>query len=467
MFRFLSVLAAGPPVAVLAFGPTLLLSSCGDDPAVPGLSPLDAELRVLLSAAEVTELSALPPEPTPLVDLGRLLFFDKVLSGNRNISCATCHHPTAFTGDALPVSIGEGGVGTGAQRQMGDGVLVPRNSPAVFNGDRLSVMFWDGRLSLGVVGPGLQTPEPGLNGSDPSYPEATPLNSALAGQAMFPPTSHEEMRGWAGENEVADAETNLEVWRALTLRLVGDGSEANPGFTEYRELFRAAFPDLAVPDDVTFGHAARALAAFETEAWRAESTPFDRYLRGDRTALSDQEKEGAILFFGRAGCAECHRGPLLTDESFHAMAVPQLGPGKGEPSQDRGRELETGDPEDRYRFRTPPLRNVLITGPWMHDGSFTSLGAALDHVLDPAASLAAYDPAQLPVLFRGTVDLDPARNAERAQSLDDLVGPVVLEEGEREALLSFLIALTDPASLDLLDDIPARVPSGLPVHDGR
>lgn len=446
---------------------TVGCGAAGDDRYVfldndPAQTALDDELQLAFSAAGVEPVSRPQPEDPALVELGRALFFDKELSGNRNISCATCHHPTAGTGDALPVSLGEGGVGTGANRELGSGAFIPRNAPHVFNGGVTGVnaMFWDSRVRHDPLSGVLTTPEPGLNTAAPTLPEALPLTSALAAQAMFPVTSREEMRGQstATPDDVRDAADNASVWTALMDRLA-----AIPG---YHTLFFAAYPTVTDFGDFTFGHAARAIAAFERETWTALDTPLDRYLGGDTSALSASAKRGGLLFFGRASCANCHNGPLLTDFEHHAVCVPQVGPGKVEANEDRGLALETLDVADNYKFRTPALRNVALTGPWMHDGAFTTLEAAVRHHLDPLSSLTGFDVNQLPAPFNTMVDDDPVRNAARVAALSpDHPVSVGLSESEFADLMAFLHALTDPASLNLLGDTPDSVPSGLPVKD--
>jgi cytochrome c peroxidase len=283
---------------------------------------------------------------------------------------------------------------------------------------------------------------------------------------MFPVTSHDEMRGQPGSNtDLADAPDNEGVWRALMVRLVGTEAGGG-GFAAYRALFAAAYPSVSGVDALTFGHAARAIASYERHAFTAVDTPLDRYLAGDPSALSDAEKRGGLLFFGRARCGECHRGPLLTDLEHHAMCVPQLGPGKEMPSEDLGLSLLTLDAADDYKFRTPGLRNVALTGPWMHDGAFTTLEETVRHELDPAGSLLSYDAGQLPPLFAATLDLDGARRDARVAATDPVMTlPVDLTPAEFADLMAFLHALTDPSSLSLLDQIPGSVPSGLPVAD--
>ena len=134
-------------------------------------------------------------------------------------------------------------------------------------------------------------------------------------------------------------------------------------------------------------------------AWRADNSRFDRFLRGDRSALSRLEKRGMRVFYGkrRGNCASCHSGTFQTDHSFRAIAMPQVGPGKGDGTsghEDFGRERVSGDPADRYRFRVPTLRNIALTAPYGHAGAFGSLEAMVRHHLDTVASLQAYDPAQ-------------------------------------------------------------------------
>ena len=446
----------------------VFLAGCGagdrtillDPPGTP-LGSLDEQLLQALDDAGVAPVDRPQAEPQALLTLGQALFFDKELSGNRNISCATCHHSATWTGDQLSVSLGEGGTGLGSNREQGAGAMIPRNAPHVFNGgvSGVNTMFWDSRVKHDPLTGELDTPEPGLNGATPALAEAGPLSSALAAQAMFPVTSREEMRGQIGAPDaLRDATTNTDVWDALMDRL--------GAFPQYRALFEAAFPLAGGFDNMNFGHAARAMAAFEREQWTALDSPFDGYVGGDVSALSDAAKRGGLLFYGRALCSVCHAGPLMTDFEHHAVCIPQVGPGKVEISEDRGLALETGDTADDYKFRTPSLRNVALTGPWMHDGAFTSLETAVRHQLDPVGSLTSYDASQLQARFTATVDTDVTRNAARAAALDPVMSvPVILSDAELGDLMAFLHALTDPASLNLLQEVPDSVPSGLPVRD--
>jgi len=451
-------------------GGTSVAPASSAAPAPSGPLSTDAALQAALAQAGVKPVTPPAPDSAELIELGQALFFDKLLSGNKNISCATCHGGANATGDASPVSIGEGGVGAAPQRQLGTGQLIARNASPLFNlgVPGMDAMFWDSRVTRDHVTGELKTPELLLDGPTPSRPQiVAQLTSALAAQAMFPPTTPEEMRGQLGTNELANAVTNEDVWTALMARLVGTKNGTVGGVAAYRALFQAAYPQVTSIDDFNFGHAAQAIAAFERASFTALDSPFDHYLAGDTTALTDGQKRGALLFFGRARCAQCHQGPLLTDLRHHALATPQLGPGKFEANEDRGRGLVTGDAADDYRFRTPPLRNVAATGPWLHDGAFTTLEGAVRHHLDPAGSTAAYDPSQLPALWQPTVDTDPTRTAARLAAVDPLLGaPLGLSNADVSDLLDFLNALTDSASLARVKQLaPQSVPSGLPVPD--
>jgi cytochrome c peroxidase len=297
------------------------------------------------------------------------------------------------------------------------------------------------------------------------------LETVLSVQAMFPPTSATEMAGLPGENAIADAAAVGDlagpngVWELLAQRL--------RDIPEYVDLFDAAYDDVDDASDITFVHAANAIAAFEAVTWRADNSPFDRYLRGNPSAMSPSARRGMRLFYGRAGCASCHSGVFQTDQGFHAIAMPQVGPGKGDGfdgREDFGLERVTGLASDRYKFRTPTLRNVALTSPYGHAGAYRSLEEVVLHHLDPVGSLESYDPASAMLPSRADLDVhdfvvqsDPARRA--AIGAANELKPVSLSKREIQQLLEFLQALTDPASIDLRGDVPARVPSGAPIAD--
>ena len=230
-------------------------------------------------------------------------------------------------------------------------------------------------------------------------------------------------------------------------------------------------PEIAGGRPVHFTDISNVVADFMAVAYRADDTAFDRYLRGDATALDDRQKAGMDLFYGKAGCASCHSGALMSDQAFHGIAMPQFGPGKTarfETSKhDMGRMRVTGDPADAYHFRTPPLRNVALTAPYGHDGAYATLEGVIRQHLDPTGALAHYDRGQvvLPSFSEAeaidwTIMDDPGEVAAIAAAAD--ITPVSLTDDEIDALVAFLDSLTDKTFLTRTT-VPDTVPSGLPV----
>lgn len=426
----------------------------------PTLIGLDTKVRQAIAEAGITPLEP-GPEPDPAkVALGQALFFDKELSGNRDVACSTCHLPLQHSSDGLSVSIGVGGLeGVGPRRRNApDRILHPRNSPDLFNrgNPQMVTMFWDFRVN-GSKANGFTSPAGAMLPGDD-------LDSILAVLAMFPVTARDEMRGMPGDfekfgNELAliDDEDFTGIWEALIDRLLRNDA--------YVALFNEAYPSLP-PEELGFQHGANGIAAFLTKAFTFANSPWDRYIAGNETAVSDEAKQGALLFFGKANCSRCHSGNLFTDQLTHNLAMPQVGPGnnKENPGVDLGRGGETGDAADDYAFRTPPLRNVALTGPWSHAGAYTSLEAVVRHHLDPEQALRSYAPSQLRDDLQGSFQSDESYLSAQLSNLDPLVAtPVVLSDREFEQLVTFLQALTDPAAINLTNVVPKSVPSRLSI----
>ncbi|HJK95273.1 MAG TPA: cytochrome c peroxidase [Polyangiaceae bacterium LLY-WYZ-15_(1-7)] len=387
--------------------------------------------------------------------LGQALFFERELSGNRDTSCASCHVPFLTTTEPLPLAVGQGAAGVGPSRRRAEGAIQPRNTTDLFNRDdpASAALFWDGRVER-------------LRDGTLVAPVALPpgLNTPLEAQALLPILDRGEMRGQPGDvavdgrpNELAALPDDdpAAVWAAVLDRLLA--------IPEYVELLHRAFPDEPLGPALV----ARALAHFQRELWEVRDSRFDAFeAEGDPGLLTPDEHAGRALFFGDAGCARCHSGPLLSDQRFHNLAVPQLGPGKDpETGLDEGRFLVTGEPADRFRFRTPSLRNVALTPPYMHDGAYATLEAAVRHHLDPESALRAYDGAHLPASLRDTLHADPATLDALLATLDDPRPLRPLTDAEVAQLLAFLGTLT--AEIEVVKGpghgVPARVPSGLPV----
>lgn len=395
-----------------------------------------------------------------LYTLGEALFYEKELSGTRNIACSTCHNPGFVAGDGLSLPIGVGGEGTGIHRvAVDDTPVVHRNAPEIHNRDATewNSMFWDGRVYLDEQGQ-LHTPAG----------ERTPsgFSGVLSAQAAFPLLSRTEMLGFADDgsdaNELADMDAENRpdlVWDGIMERLREN--------EEYTILFEAAFPGESMKD-MNITHVADAIAAYEGHFWNTLNagewtvSDFNRYLDGDNDALTTRAREGAFLFLGKAGCAKCHNGPLLTDQKYHNIAVPELGPGFGSGIPlDYGRYEVTGDEKDRFAFRTPPLREVEYTGPFMHNGAFTTLREVLNHHLDPVGSLRNYSTDSLKEYVKEYYNSDEEVIAYKLEHLSsDLTIGSDLSENEINLIIEFLKSLSSPTTLGLGTQAPESVPGG-------
>lgn len=480
-----------PTLCALAVGfaamTGIFASESGEDPATADL------VRRLLADKGVVPLDPPPPRDEAKWELGRALFFDPVLGGNRDVSCATCHHPSAATGDGRSRAVGTlayvaddrrlpegftlvdgpGGskVLAGFKRSGAPHPFTPRNSPEIFNrGDSAwTTMFWDRRVHRTENGR-FAVNAMRIAKSPGHYQVVLPptVENVLAAQAMMPVLSDDEMRGTKGEkdatgerNEVGEilGQNEEQIWAALMSRLLA--------FEGYRRLFASAYPGIA-PESLHFAHAANAIASFETDAFTLLDSPFDRFLAGEEGALDPIQLEGARLFYGKARCADCHAGKLMTDQLVHNIGVVPIGPGP-DPAEttDFGAAHRSDAGLDRkYAFRTPPLRNVELTGPYMHNGAYATLEAAVRHHLDPVRSLDRYDRAQLEPEFRGAVhDGEQVRRAVK-RTLSPLLRPLPkLDDREIEALLAFLRSLTSPSAGSLAHLVPESVPSGLALID--
>jgi cytochrome c peroxidase len=218
--------------------------------------------------------------------------------------------------------------------------------------------------------------------------------------------------------------------------------------------------------------------------WRADNSPFDQYIRGDKDAMSENAQEGMELLYEGDGngnaCASCHSGLYQSDQEFHAIAMPQIGSGRGSNSpgktgghEDFGRQQVTGDTADTLKFRTPILRNVALTAPYGHDGAYNTLRAVVEHHVDATASLYAYNSNRQAIL-----PTHPTLDAENYVAMDDSdrvdfiadhneLYPMAYDDEDIDRIMDFLNALTDPASIDLRrdQDVVNGVPSGLPLDD--
>lgn len=415
--------------------------------------------------------------PAPVVDtdyraidmaearLGQLLFYDPILSGNKTVACATCHHPRHATSDGLSLGLGDGATGIGPKRVVDPDNMpeqrIPRNSPALFNlgAHEFTVLFHDGRIAQDPTRPsGLRTP------LDDDM--AVGFVSLLSAQTMFPVLSPDEMAGHYGENDVSQAVRQGLItgqggaWDIIARRVAA--------IDAYVDQFTAVYPHVEEADQIQFTDISNAIAAFMELEWRSDTAPFDAYLRGE-SELTDIAALGAELFYGDVGCARCHSGPFQTDHGFHALGAPQIGPGKAarfeSHARDEGRMRVTGDLADAYKFRTPSLRNVAMTGPYGHAGAHATLEAFLQSHIDPLVGLKSYDQAQAVLPDLAVEDFRVLGDDVEMTSIAQAVAtsPLKLKDTQIEALLAFLDSLTDTAAMAGRLGIPDTVPSGLEV----
>jgi len=325
--------------------------------------------------------------------LGKLLFWDPVLSGNKDVACASCHHPRFGYAENRDLSIGVNGVGLGDDRRFVSPNAIPfvkRNSQTLLN-----VAF------------------NGIDEAGKYDPEAAPMFwdmrvASLEAQALEPIKAFEEMRGTAyEEGKAVDA---------VVARL-----NAIP---EYRALFAKAFGGTT---PVTAGNLGKALANFE-RTLLANNSPFDRYMRGDQTAMTSAQIAG-MQRFESTGCTNCHNGPMFSDYKPHVLGVPD---------NEKLVETDRGIKDLPYAFRTASLRNLAFTGPYMHSGAFQTLREVIRFYRRP-----------------------PRNPKVGRQEVDPLIRQLRRPGRAADELIEFLNALND----DSFDkSIPSRVPSGL--HPG-
>jgi len=465
----------------------------GDGSRREGPDPtLDASLQAVLAEHGFTggieetlaERLGRPIDPR-LAELGRLIFFDRILSLHNDNSCAACHGPAWGFGDSQSMAIGVANNGISGPDRAG--ARNQRRAPSVVNSAFYPRQMLNGRFEALSGDPfdnalGFRFPPP--EGTT-KFPPGDPLvRTLVAAQAHLPPTDLVEMAGFTGTAGTIGPEfdrfddglgllvpppdasgyRNEPIRAAVVARF-----NANE---QYRRRFARAFG--TVPGgQIAFPMIAKALAEFQASLTFTDA-PIDRYARGSRTALTAPQKRGALLFFGRARCVECHAvaggsNEMFSDFRNHVIAVPQIAPVFGElvdgfftgnvvfdgPGRDEdfGAEQVTGNPADRYAFRTSPLRNVAVQPAFFHNGAFTQLEDAIRHHLDVVASANTYDPDV------AGVDADLRLRRGPTQPMLDRLDPI----------LAIPIALTGEEFAELVDFVrhglldPRTVPESLCV----
>ncbi|NND31079.1 MAG: cytochrome-c peroxidase [Saprospiraceae bacterium] len=376
----------------------ILILGCNDDKRVSESKSHDTDRLSKIYALPISVISPPGNQMTEAkVKLGRLLFFDPILSGEKDVACATCHHPSNGFAESRDLSIGVNGSGFGGNRAFKEPNQIPfvkRNAHTVlntaYNGIDLSAkydpeeapMFWDDRVK------------------------------SLEGQALEPLKALEEMRGMRySESEILDV---------VVARLQEIG--------EYEQLFSLAFP--TDPEPVSIDNLAKAIAAYE-RTLVSNNSRFDAFKRGDENALSEAEKEGMQTFLD-VGCAKCHNGPMFSDYQMHVLGVPD-NPKLAE--RDLGFELTNA-------FRTASLRNLRFTFPFMHNGSMKSIKEILEFYED-IANGKSRNP-HIPI-----EDIDPLARSLKLKVKD--FGPIT----------NFLLSLNDDNfDQSIPETVPSKLPVG-------
>ena len=440
------------PARTTGPAPSFALANSGDD--------VDAELRRYLASHRFTGRVAQTLETRlgrrvdhQLADLGRLLWFDPIQGLNDDNTCAGCHSPTNGFGDTQPIAIGVDNNGIVGPARTG-----PRNqrrTPMAINTAFYPTLMWNSRFHAPSGDPfdnsrGFIFPAP--EGTSLSY-----LPHLLVAQAFIPPTERVEAAGFHFPG------TNDDIRNEVLRRL--NASES------YRQRFARSFPHIKSGAPITFDDFGRAIAEFEFTLVFANA-PIDRYARGEGHALTPSQKHGAVLFFGRAGCVSCHAVSGRSNEMFsdfrqHVAGIPQIAPASSNmifdgpgANEDFGLEQVTGNPADRYAFRTSPLRNVALQPAFMHNGAFVRLEDAIRYHLDAVGQAGSFDTVLLPSDLRGpSGPLEPVLDR-----LDPLLRrPILLTDAELEVLVDFVgNGLLDPDARPerLRRLIPEKLPSG-------
>ena len=312
--------------------------------------------------------------------VGELLFESTALSGDRDISCSSCHLDQFGSADGLPFSVGVGGVGEGYDRYaLNQGALVQRNSFSLFgrsSGD-FSSFFWDGKVQVvdGKI----------ITQLGDQLPKS--IQSPLAAAAMLPIIERDEFIGTTNSlwpNDIEEAvEDKLYYRRYQAVSGAIRDRVLHPKTDDDREL-AAGLKDAGITlTQFELAHAGNLLAKFIGEKFKCQVSDWDKYLQGELSVLTTEQKKGAVLFFGKGRCASCHAGSFFSDFSFHSIGVPQGFFGPHTRHRDIGRAAVTHRREDLYLFRTPPLIDAKSTSPYGHNGVFTTLKEVVVHHFTP------------------------------------------------------------------------------------
>jgi cytochrome c peroxidase len=358
------------------------------------------------------------------VALGKFLFHETAIgltpmneAGSGTHSCASCHHAWGGFQANLQQGIGEGGIGFGVAGEArtynpaypdNQIDVQPLRTPSAMNSAYQIVQLWNGQF--GATGPN--------TGTDALWTNGTPI--------------------WNNHFGYEGVET--QAIAGMGVHRLDIGQDFCHMYAEYEALFDICFPNWPVEERYSRITAGLAIAAYE-RTLLANKSPWQEYLRGDRTALTESEKRGAILFMGKAECVNCHNGPALNSMSFHALGMNDM-EGNGtlnsssELAANKGRGSFTQNAADNYKFKTPQLYNLKDSPFYGHGGTFTSLRDV--------------------ITYKNTAMAE--NNHVPVSQLAEGFHPLNLSDEEIEDLVNFIEnGLYDP---DLFRYVPDVLPSG-------
>lgn len=398
-----------------------------------GLS-VDDQLKLVIDVYEIHPKECATPTElvgtTTELSAGELLFESKSLSGNRDISCSDCHLDHFGSADGLPMAVGVGGQGEGADRYShNSGTLVQRNALSLIGRSNSSFtsFFWDGKVQL-IDGQiitqfGQQLP--------------TSIESPLASAAMLPIMERDEFIGVSSQmmpNDIEEAvEDKLYFRRYVAVSETIRHRLLESRFEDDRKLAESLVATGIDLSEFELAMAGNLIAKFIAVKFQCRPSNWDYYVGGQKSSLTMQQKRGAILFFGKGRCAACHSGTLFSDFSFHSIGTPQGYFGPNSRRRDIGRAAVTQRVEDLYLFRTPPLVDVRATPPYGHNGALGTLREAVVH---------HFNPLQHYVDHSDYRDADFYRIGKILESRDPILSTIDLDsDDDLASILAFLEAL--------------------------
>jgi cytochrome c peroxidase len=334
---------------------------------------LDDKVSLAISSFNITEASCSINQDlidNNLTSLGEVVFNTKILSGDKDVSCSDCHLDNKALTDGLSLAIGVGGKGEGIERLNSDGIIVPRNTFTLFGRahNSFQAFFWDGRVqeSNGKI------ISPIGEGYEKGY------TSALALAASMPIIARDEFLGkmtmFNNNKNIHRVEDSYYQEKIPAIEQVIkellDGND-NDVAELLKEVNDAGYSKSTISLPI-LGNALASFIAVKLQKSCVKSN-WDKYISGKKSALTSEQKMGALLFYGKGRCAGCHDGSLFSDMNFHSIGIPQGKFGTHLNGTDIGRAQVTFKQHDRFKFRTPPLLQVKNTAPYGHNGAFKSL----------------------------------------------------------------------------------------------